>query len=98
MLLDSEYRVVGALVGRPRGDEWEAVHDNAMVTLEWAKKEMRFKKDDAEVSSRRGRYQSVAHGLSFGGGQDVSHTAMQVAGVLNAASFRNLNSSDISRR
>jgi hypothetical protein len=55
------------------------VHDDAVVTLEWAKSEMGFKRKDGDVSHRRGRYRSIAHGLSFGQGQDVSlpHTAIQ---------------------
>lgn len=59
---------MGVLVGRPR-ENWDEVHDDAVVALEWATKEMHF--SDDELDHRRGKYGTVSHGLSFGGGQDV---------------------------
>ena len=87
LLLDRENRVVGVLAGRPQGAmDWGAVHDSALSSLESVSKKLKVgpkvpkKKSDnsrrdtahATPSHRRGSYVSISHGLSFGGGQEVS--------------------------
>ena len=76
LLLDREHRVVGALVGRPRNaEDWEAVHDQALKALESATLKMNLAKK--ATKNRRGQYHSIAHGISFGGGQKVRTTQCQ---------------------
>jgi hypothetical protein len=87
LLLDRENRVIGVLAGRPQGAmDWGAVHDSALGSLESVseklkvgRKESKKKSDTSHrdttptpPSHRRGSYVSISHGLSFGGGQEVS--------------------------
>ncbi|KAM6499217.1 hypothetical protein JOM56_004725, partial [Amanita muscaria] len=66
-LLDREGVVVGALAGRPRDETWETVHNTAFKALRTAGKSMGY--NPKETSNRRGSFPTVAHGISFGGGQ-----------------------------
>jgi hypothetical protein len=71
LLLDRGHRVIGALVGRPRDPGgWSTVHSDALAALKAASDDLKF--SDREASGgRRGPFPTIAHGLSFGGGQEV---------------------------
>ncbi|KAI9428640.1 hypothetical protein H4582DRAFT_1826966 [Lactarius indigo] len=67
-LLDRERRIIGVLVGQPRGQGWEAAKGEAFDALRVAAGQMSL---TGKVSShRRGTFPCVAHGISFGGGQE----------------------------
>ncbi|KAN0111296.1 hypothetical protein V8E52_008671, partial [Russula decolorans] len=70
-LLDREHRVIGVLVGRPReSDKWGAVCDDAVATLQTAADDLGFTAKE-KGGGRCGHFPTIAHGLSFGGGQQV---------------------------
>lgn len=73
-IVDSCNRVVGVLVGRPVGSEWDEEvtgpatslfeqirHDGDMMDA-WSKKQM---------DARRGDFPAITAAVSYGGGQDV---------------------------
>ncbi|KAM6490217.1 hypothetical protein JOM56_014194, partial [Amanita muscaria] len=66
-LLDWERYVVGALAGQPRDEDWERLHKKAFRALRSTSKKIMYSKK--EVNNRRGHFPTVAHGISFGGGQ-----------------------------
>jgi hypothetical protein len=67
LLLDSQGLIVGVLLGWPRDIQgWKAVHDGAFEALDKAANAI---PDSLKKAHRRGDYPSLAHGLSFGGGQ-----------------------------
>lgn len=58
------------LVGQPKDVvSWSCVHDDAFGILEDVASKLYF--SDEERSHRRGFFPSIAHGISFGGGQCV---------------------------
>jgi hypothetical protein len=70
LLLDREGLVVGVLMGQPKDTQsWSCVHAEAFVLLRNVASRLSF--SDQECSHRRGLFPSIAHGLSFGGGQQV---------------------------
>lgn len=72
LLLDRGHRVIGVLVGQPQGaHDWKAVHDDSLDALQSAAADMRFTEKEGR-GGRRGSFPTVAHGLSYGGGQRVS--------------------------
>lgn len=66
-LLDTEGYVLGLLLGQPR-EGWDQTHDAAFGLL---KKEAAYFKARRSRKHRRGTFPSVAHGISYGGGQEV---------------------------
>jgi hypothetical protein len=70
LFLDREGIVIGALARQPKEESWGAVHDAAFKVLQSTGKKMKYNKK--ETSNRRGPFPTVAHGISFGGGQQVS--------------------------
>jgi hypothetical protein len=71
LLLDRGHRVIGALVGQPRDAHgWRAVHDDALGALRSAARRLGFTEKE-EMGGRRGPFPTIAHGLSYGGGQKV---------------------------
>jgi hypothetical protein len=72
LLLDRRHHVIGALIGQPQGaHDWKAVHDGALGTLQAAAADMGFTEREV-MGGRHGFFPTVAHGLSYGGGQKVS--------------------------
>jgi hypothetical protein len=74
LLLDSEQRIIGALVGQPRDTHgWRAVHDDALAALGSAAidDDLGFTPSKYERKGRHETFPTIAHGLSFGGGQEV---------------------------
>ena len=75
LLLDGENRIIGVLVGQPRNLEgpqgWKAVQEDALAGLKEAAPRLKFT-DKEKRDGRRGPFPTIAHGLSFGGGQMVS--------------------------
>jgi hypothetical protein len=70
LLLDRDGHIVGVLLGQPKDTEsWCWVHNNAFDLLQNAASRLSF--SDQESSHRRGSFPSIAHGISFGGGQRV---------------------------
>ena len=72
LLLDAEHSIVGAFVGWPLDDGWGAICDDTIATLKSAVSKMKFK--PKEIKHRCRHYPSVAHSLSFRGGQEVRPT------------------------
>lgn len=69
-LLDREHRVVGVLLGTPSmPKEWQAIHDEAWAALQSVRSQLQLPNEGIE--SKRGAFPSLAHGLSYGGGQLV---------------------------
>ncbi|KAM6489407.1 hypothetical protein JOM56_015124, partial [Amanita muscaria] len=66
-LLDREGYIVGVLAGHPKDKGWGQVHEDAFKTLQEAVSNMRY--SDKERCNRKGLFPTVAHGISFGGGQ-----------------------------
>ncbi len=67
-LTDAEGRLFGVFVGPPAGDStWAQVTAGVRVAMQHAKQRLRFKKK----LDRRGRFKTIAVGLSYGGGQTV---------------------------
>ena len=60
---------MGVLLGQPRdGQGWEEVHAEALKVL---KEASIYYNNRVNPEHRRGIFPSVAHGVSFGGGQEV---------------------------
>jgi hypothetical protein len=68
LLLDQERRVAAVLLGQPR-EVWSQVHKDAFEAL--LKAAIYFNSTPVEPHTR-GNFHSIAHGLSFGGGQQVA--------------------------
>ncbi|KAF8341107.1 hypothetical protein F5887DRAFT_919101 [Amanita rubescens] len=67
LLLDGQGRIVGVLLGWPRDTEgWTQVHDEVLKLLD---KAADAHPDCLKKTHKRGDFPSLAHGLSFGGGQ-----------------------------
>ncbi|KAF8332937.1 hypothetical protein F5887DRAFT_1080538 [Amanita rubescens] len=66
-LLDTEGYVLGLLLGWPR-EGWDRTHDAAFGLL---KKESVYFNARRRPKHRRGAFPSIAHGISYGGGQEV---------------------------
>ncbi|KAF5353901.1 hypothetical protein D9756_007287 [Leucocoprinus leucothites] len=82
LLLDRKKRVIGVLLGQPRDSEgWKKVHDAAYEAFQTVASKLSYSKK--ELSQRRGDFPAVAHGISFGGGQEepkhLSHSAKKTA-------------------
>ncbi|KAF8325600.1 hypothetical protein F5887DRAFT_901156, partial [Amanita rubescens] len=65
-LLDTEGYVLGLLLGWPR-EGWDRTHDAAFGLL---KKESVYFNARRRPKHRRGAFPSIAHGISYGGGQE----------------------------
>jgi hypothetical protein len=71
-----QHQVVDALVGQPcNAKDWEAIHNQALRALKLATLKMNPTKK--ATKSRHGQYHSIAHGISFRGGQKVRTTQCQ---------------------
>lgn len=68
VLLSKDAYAFGELAGQPR--DWEGMNETMMKIFEIIAQAYTFKPGDLE--SRRGRFPSVACGISYGGGQKVS--------------------------
>ena len=68
LLLDRARRVVGVLCAQPKQD-WQKVHKKAYKAIQ---RVASYFNSRAAKPHRRGTFHSIAHGLSFGGGQEVS--------------------------
>jgi hypothetical protein len=83
LLLDTEKRVIGVLVGQPRGEErWKQVCMGVFEALKTAASSLNLSKE--KKKHRRGEFPAVAHGISFGGGQEVSRIRRGWLGPLSA--------------
>jgi hypothetical protein len=70
-LLDNEKHIIGVLVRQPKDEEaWRSVHMGVFDAFKKAAERMTFSKK--ERRHRRGAFPAKAHGISFGGGQEVS--------------------------
>ncbi|PPR06008.1 hypothetical protein CVT24_004720 [Panaeolus cyanescens] len=69
-ILDSKGRVCGVLAGRPRGSRFQASLDRTYEFLQEESAAERFR--PAESRHRRGPFEAVAFGMSFGGGQSTA--------------------------
>ena len=70
LLLDNEKRIIAVLLGIPRDHvEWKKNHDEVLSLLQNAASAS----FSASMTHRRGNFPSVAHGLSFGGGQKAGY-------------------------
>jgi hypothetical protein len=59
------------LAGQPRNFQgWRAAHKQAFAALQVAAEGLGFTKQEVG-GGRRGSFPTIAHGLSFGGGQEV---------------------------
>jgi hypothetical protein len=67
-LLDRQHRIVGVLAGAPR-ENWQAVQIEALDALRLV--QSRLELSSQGKKGKRGTFPSLAHGLSFGGGQLV---------------------------
>ena len=68
LLLDQAHRIVEVLYTQPR-TSWRKVHNKAFRAL---KRAAYYFNSRAAKPHRRGAFHSIAHGVSFGGGQEVS--------------------------
>ena len=75
MLLDDHQRIVGALAGQPHNQkDWAHVTSQAVRKLEPIGKKLikrEAKRKNKHFCQRHGKFLSVPHGISFGGGQEV---------------------------
>lgn len=70
LLLDKGGYVIGVLLGKPRDKEgWKKAEDKAFDALQGAAE--KISSSIKESTNRRGNFPSLAHGISFGGGQKV---------------------------
>jgi hypothetical protein len=69
LILDCNKTVIAVLLGQPR-EGWDEVHDGAVRRIK--KTAARMGLDETTPHGRRGPYPSVAHGISYGGGQPAS--------------------------
>lgn len=67
MMLSKDGSVFGQLAGQPR--DWDDMNDSMMKVFDIVGQSYTFKPGDLE--SRRGKFPSVACGISYGGGQKV---------------------------
>jgi len=71
LLLDKRHCVISALVSWPHGaHDWGEVHDDTWGKLQSAAESLRFTANE-EAGGRCGSFPTIAHGVSFGGGQEV---------------------------
>jgi hypothetical protein len=68
LLLDQARRIVGVLYAQPRKG-WQKVHNKAFDAL---KRAAYYFNSRAAKPHRHSAFHSIAHGVSFGGGQEVS--------------------------
>ncbi|KAL7278386.1 LOW QUALITY PROTEIN: hypothetical protein ACG7TL_008366 [Trametes sanguinea] len=68
LLLDRDERVIGALVGMPRDDRWSEAMADVCAAFAEARSAIH---GGAPPEHRRGRFTTVASGISYGGGQVV---------------------------
>lgn len=69
-ITDKDGRVICVFAGGPSGDaSWSGVVQGAQVAMADAKRRLRF----SGKRDRRGEFQTIAMGLSYGGGQMVRH-------------------------
>ncbi|PPR01108.1 hypothetical protein CVT24_000404 [Panaeolus cyanescens] len=66
-ILDSNGRVCGVLAGRPRGSSFQATLDRTYEYLQAESDAEAFR--PGQSKHRRGRFEAIAFGMSFGGGQ-----------------------------
>lgn len=69
LLLDKDGYIIGVLLGAPRDPGWPLVNGEAFDALDKAATLLSYK--DKTKAHRRGEFPSLAHGISFGGGQQV---------------------------
>ncbi|KAI0755738.1 hypothetical protein C8Q74DRAFT_1175577, partial [Fomes fomentarius] len=74
LILDQQERVIAVLAGQPKDTEgWECVLHGAEAAMDRASQHYKF----PMIPNRRGDYQSISTGISFGGGQtevrNISH-------------------------
>ena len=68
VIVDEHRRVLAVPVGRPVGDStWDNTVDRVVAAFGVAGREFKFPK----VGDRRGKYNTFAVGVSYGGGQKV---------------------------
>jgi hypothetical protein len=83
LLLDRLGYIVGVLLGMPRDAAgWEAALDDALVALRKAASKLSAKAKN--TTHRRGAFPTLAHGISFGGGQTVRTILKPSDSVLTA--------------
>ncbi|KAH9890586.1 hypothetical protein C8Q73DRAFT_793029 [Cubamyces lactineus] len=66
VLLDAHGRILAILAGHPADGKWNAIIEEASEAMERARKECEL--DDGKIH-RRGKFATLARGVSFGGGQ-----------------------------
>jgi hypothetical protein len=83
LLLDEEHHVAGILHGQPR-QGWQPVHNESFKALN---KAVQFLNQTPAEPHLRGEFHSIAHGISFGGGQQEAGPLCQ-----SEAAYNELNS------
>ncbi len=74
VITDSEDRAIVTLVGSPGGDGWAAVEAGARAALTSVRCEGEEIGAFSDIATdRRGNFVALACGVSYGGGQEVSH-------------------------
>jgi len=77
LLLDRDGLIVGVLLGMPKDVEgWKRALDEAIVALQKAADKISTR--TKSTTHRRGTFPSLAHGVSFGGGQKVFLMTMPI--------------------
>ena len=71
LLLDSERRIIGALVSQLQDEGWKAACSQAFDLLHRAAQRLKQEKTGLEAYGRRGVAASITHGLSLGPGLSV---------------------------
>ena len=75
VLTSKDNEIFAALPGRPVDDPtWEATTQGVIAALQRAERKLRF----SSKRDRRGRFKTIASGVSYGGGQKVSNTVSLV--------------------
>lgn len=81
LLLDRDGIIVGVLLGMPKDVEgWRKALNKATVALQKAADKISARAK--RTTHRRGTFPSLAHGISFGGGQKVSPCAVPCISAL----------------
>ena len=73
-IIDEEDRIISVLAGRPKGEDWDDVHQRMSDLLRDAPCHLETVRQE-----RRGDFVSLSTGVSYGGGQTVCVSQTNVA-------------------
>lgn len=71
-ICSADGRVIACLVGRPDDGDYLQLTRRVATKIDSTREDLRL--NDGQRSHRRGEFPALAMGLSYGGGQRVSHT------------------------